>query len=74
MPLFCIVGMKDTLVRTEKTVDMVHRIAPECEICKVKDGCHALLVHDKHKEQAEQRFEVEVSRNRCGDWMSIRLS
>ena len=63
MPLFCIVGMKDTLVRTEKTVDMVHRIAPECEICKVKDGCHALLVHDKHKEQTA-RVLVEFA-NRC---------
>ena len=49
-PLYHFSGMKDTLVRTEKTVDMVHRTS-ECEICKVKDGCHALLVHDKHKEQ-----------------------
>lgn len=61
--LLCVVGMKDTLVRTEKTVQTIRNIAPECEILKIESGCHALLVHDDHKEKMAAALVAFV--NRC---------
>lgn len=63
LPLLCIVGMKDTLVRTQKTVETVRRLAPECDVVAVKDGCHALLVHDAHAEKTADVLLDFV--NRC---------
>jgi pimeloyl-ACP methyl ester carboxylesterase len=63
LPLLCIVGMKDTLVRTHKTVETVRRLAPECDVVAVKDGCHALLVHDAHAEKTADVLLDFV--NRC---------
>ena len=63
MPLLCIVGMKDTLVRTHKTVETVRRLAPECDVVPVEDGCHALLVHDAHAEKTADVLLDFV--NRC---------